>query len=74
MHRELGASPLQARMLLQVHDELVFEVDAAVAEELISVARAVMEKLPHEFVVGPGAAHRARSSGRRRGRNDPSTE
>ncbi|AKO98679.1 DNA polymerase I [Marinovum algicola DG 898] len=34
---------LPARMLLQVHDELLFEVDAAAAEELISVARAVME-------------------------------
>lgn len=32
-----------ARMLLQVHDELVFEVASAGAEELIAVVRGVME-------------------------------
>jgi len=35
---------LKARMLLQVHDELVFEVPDAEIEELSAVARAVMEK------------------------------
>jgi DNA polymerase I len=35
---------LKARMLLQVHDELVFEVPDAEIEELSSVARAIMEK------------------------------
>ncbi|HKP23604.1 MAG TPA: DNA polymerase I [Dongiaceae bacterium] len=35
---------LKARMLLQVHDELVFEVPDAEVEELSAVARAVMEK------------------------------
>jgi DNA polymerase-1 len=39
-----GAKLGSARMLLQVHDELVFEVKAAEAAELISVARVVMEK------------------------------
>lgn len=34
---------LPARMLLQVHDELLFEVDAAAADDLIGVARDVME-------------------------------
>jgi DNA polymerase-1 len=34
---------LPAKMLLQVHDELIFEVEEAAAEELIGVARAVME-------------------------------
>jgi DNA polymerase-1 len=33
----------KAMMLLQVHDELLFEVDADVAEDLIGVAREVME-------------------------------
>ncbi len=33
-----------ARMLLQVHDELVFEVRSAEAETLIAVARQVMER------------------------------
>jgi DNA polymerase-1 len=35
---------LKARMLLQVHDELVFEVPDAEIEELSTVARAIMEK------------------------------
>ncbi|HEX6860296.1 MAG TPA: DNA polymerase I [Caulobacteraceae bacterium] len=39
--REAG---LNARMLLQVHDELVFEAPAAEAEETCRVAKAVMER------------------------------
>ncbi|EAQ03183.1 DNA polymerase I [Pseudooceanicola batsensis HTCC2597] len=34
---------LPAKMLLQVHDELVFEVDEAAADEVAEVARGVME-------------------------------
>jgi DNA polymerase-1 len=34
---------LPARMLLQVHDELLFEVDEAAADDLIGAAREVME-------------------------------
>jgi DNA polymerase-1 len=34
---------LPAKMLLQVHDELLFEVETEAAEELITTARAVME-------------------------------
>ncbi|MEL6168320.1 MAG: DNA polymerase I [Pseudomonadota bacterium] len=34
---------LPARMLLQVHDELLFEVDADAADRLIEIARDVME-------------------------------
>jgi DNA polymerase-1 len=34
---------LPARMLLQVHDELLFEVETSAAEELVGVAREVME-------------------------------
>ncbi len=34
---------LPAKMLLQVHDELVFEVEKAAADDLIGVAREVME-------------------------------
>ncbi|SDX89338.1 DNA polymerase I [Citreimonas salinaria] len=34
---------LPARMLLQVHDELLFEVETGAAEDLIAAARAVME-------------------------------
>jgi DNA polymerase-1 len=37
-------------MLLQVHDELVFEVDESEVEATIKVARAVMEDAPHPAV------------------------
>ena len=37
---------LPATMLLQVHDELLFEVEDSAVEELISVARNVMEGAP----------------------------
>ena len=40
----LAERGLKARMLLQVHDELVFEVPDAEIEELSIVARAIMEK------------------------------
>ena len=41
----LAAAKLEtARMLLQVHDELIFEVKAADTDRLIAVARAVMER------------------------------
>ena len=39
----LRAEGLTARMLLQVHDELVFEAPEAEAEALVAVARRVME-------------------------------
>ncbi len=35
---------LKAKMLLQVHDELVFEVPDAEIEETSAVTRAIMEK------------------------------
>ena len=34
---------IPAKMLLQVHDELIFEVDAVAADDLITAARDVME-------------------------------
>jgi DNA polymerase-1 len=34
---------LPAQMLLQVHDELVFEVEEGAVDDVISVVRAVME-------------------------------
>jgi len=37
-------TPLPVKMLLQVHDELVFEVREDVIEEFIALARSVMEK------------------------------
>jgi DNA polymerase-1 len=40
----LRAEGLAARMLLQVHDELVFEAPEAEAEAVIAVARRIMER------------------------------
>ena len=45
--REAG---LKARMLLQVHDELIFEAPEAEAEAVIAVARRIMEKAPEPAV------------------------
>ena len=39
----LAGAGLDARMLLQVHDELIFEADAATAEDAVTVIRGVME-------------------------------
>jgi DNA polymerase-1 len=44
MPAALADAGLTARMLLQVHDELVFEAPAAEAEATIAVARRIMEK------------------------------
>lgn len=46
MDAALAEAGLSAQMLLQVHDELVFEAPAAEAEETIAVARRVMEQAP----------------------------
>jgi DNA polymerase-1 len=46
----LSASGLKARMLLQVHDELVFEAPKAEAAKLCALAKDVMEAAPHPVV------------------------
>lgn len=43
IHAELASGPLAARMLLQVHDELVFEVPVAEVEALTDLVRREME-------------------------------
>jgi len=45
--REAG---LKAKMLLQVHDELIFEAPEAEADAVIAVAKRVMEKAPEPAV------------------------
>ncbi len=50
MPKALTDAGLRAKMLLQVHDELVFEAPEAEADEVIRVARRVMEKA-HEPAV-----------------------
>ncbi|MEC7211252.1 MAG: DNA polymerase, partial [Pseudomonadota bacterium] len=39
----LADAGIEARMLLQVHDELIFEADDAIAADAVEVIRAVME-------------------------------
>jgi DNA polymerase-1 len=46
MDTALVDAGLSAQMLLQVHDELVFEAPAAEAEATIAVARRIMEQAP----------------------------
>jgi DNA polymerase-1 len=46
MEDALSAAKLDARMLLQVHDELVFEVPASEVERAIPVIRQVMVDAP----------------------------
>ncbi|HKR89995.1 MAG TPA: DNA polymerase I [Phenylobacterium sp.] len=46
----LKAEGLGAKMLLQVHDELVFEAPEAEAEAVIRIARQVMERAPEPAV------------------------
>ncbi|WP_282025980.1 DNA polymerase I [Limimaricola cinnabarinus] len=49
MDAAIAAVP-SARMLLQVHDELLFEVDEGEADKLIPIAREVMEGAAHPAV------------------------
>src|ERR1700679_1368295 len=44
MPAALAGAGLQARVLLQVHDELIFEAPAGKAEATCAVARRVMER------------------------------
>lgn len=50
MNESLTKAKLTARMLLQVHDELIFEVIENEVEETMRVAKQVMEKAPEPAV------------------------
>jgi DNA polymerase-1 len=50
MPQALRDAGLKARMLLQVHDELIFEAPEAEADAVIAVARQIMEKAPEPAV------------------------
>jgi len=50
MPAALAKARLSARMLLQVHDELVFECPESEADATIAVVRKVMEDAPHPAV------------------------
>ncbi len=50
MDAALADAGLSARMLMQVHDELVFEAPAEQAEATIAVIKRVMVDAPHPAV------------------------
>ena len=47
MDGELAAAKLKAQMLLQVHDELIFEVPEKEVKDTIAIVKDVMESAPH---------------------------
>jgi DNA polymerase-1 len=47
MDEALAKAKLSARMLLQVHDELIFEAPEKEADQTIDVVRRIMEDAPH---------------------------
>jgi DNA polymerase I len=61
LDRELSRSRLPARLLLQVHDELVLEVDEAAVDRVATIARSVMEgvatlRVPLRVDIGSGSS------------------
>ncbi|MSP91925.1 MAG: DNA polymerase I [Myxococcales bacterium] len=59
VHRDLGRAGLRARLLLQVHDELVLEVPHAEIDDVTALVRAAMAgvadlKVPLQVDVGTG--------------------
>ena len=50
MEPELAAAKLSAQMLLQVHDELIFEVPTSEVADTITIVKDVMESAPHPAV------------------------
>jgi DNA polymerase-1 len=50
MEGELIAAKLKAQMLLQVHDELIFEVPTSEVKDTIAIVKDVMESAPHPAV------------------------
>src|SRR6185503_3443596 len=47
---ELAAGKLKAQMLLQVHDELIFEAPEKEVKDTIAIVKDVMEGAPHPAV------------------------
>ncbi|AXK81898.1 hypothetical protein DW352_16010 [Pseudolabrys taiwanensis] len=50
MEGELADAKLNAIMLLQVHDELIFEVPEQEVKDTIAIVKDVMEGAPHPAV------------------------
>jgi DNA polymerase I len=47
---ELEVAKLKAQMLLQVHDELIFEVPEAEVKDTITIVKSVMQDAPHPAI------------------------
>ena len=61
LHGELTRRELPARLLLQVHDELILEVAAGAVDEVAALARSVMEgiaqlRVPLRVEIGKGSS------------------
>ena len=50
MEGELAKAKLNAQMLLQVHDELIFEVPDGEVAKTIPIVKGVMQEAPHPAV------------------------
>ena len=50
MEGELAKAKLKAQMLLQVHDELIFEVPESEVAKTLPVVKKVMEDAPHPAI------------------------
>ena len=50
MEGELAKAKLKAQMLLQVHDELIFEVPEGEVAKTMPIVKSVMEDAPHPAV------------------------
>ena len=68
MEGELAKAKLSAQMLLQVHDELIFEVPDGEVAKTMPVVKRVMEDAPHPAVVAARAAAGRRARRRQLGR------
>jgi DNA polymerase-1 len=60
IHRDMREAKLEAKMLLQIHDELVFEAPEAEVEQVVAIARERMEhayplEVPLVVDIGVGA-------------------
>ncbi|HLE60531.1 MAG TPA: DNA polymerase I [Thermoanaerobaculaceae bacterium] len=61
LHQELAKHGLPARLLLQVHDELILEVSRKVTKEVSAIVKAVMEgiaelRVPLKVDIGTGSS------------------
>jgi len=61
LHEELARLNLPARLILQVHDELILEVDQTAVDSVVALARHVMEgvaslRVPLRVDIGVGSS------------------